>query len=212
MLRFCVVGCAVALSCSLSHLGDASPDLVASRGRCRASPRFPCHRSHSAATRTPRKPRQQRHRRSPASSSRPTSRRRACRRSSHGATATAVPALTSDKHASWVGAAAAAGTRKHDAHAPCRGDCLATSAAARISLTSGDYASARPLLQRAAEAGSASAALMLGATFDPLVVHPIGGTGIKPDTALARQWYEKAVELGSDAASQRLAKLPQTGQ
>ena len=75
-----------------------------------------------------------------------------------------------------------------------------------------DYASARPLLQRAAEAGSASAALMLAATFDPLVVHPIGGTGIKPDTALARQWYEKAVELGSEAASQQLAKLTQAGE
>jgi TPR repeat protein len=48
---------------------------------------------------------------------------------------------------------------------------------------------------------------MLGAMFDPLVVHAIGGTGIKPDTALARQWYEKAVELGSEAASQQLAKL-----
>jgi hypothetical protein len=71
----------------------------------------------------------------------------------------------------------------------------------------GDYAAARPLLQRAAEAGSASAALMLGATFDPLVVHPIGGTGIKPDTTLARQWYEKAVELGSETASQQLARL-----
>ena len=73
--------------------------------------------------------------------------------------------------------------------------------------TQGDYAAARPLLQRAAEAGSASAALMLGAIFDPLVVHAIGGMGIKPDTALARQWYEKAVELGSEAASQQLAKL-----
>jgi hypothetical protein len=71
----------------------------------------------------------------------------------------------------------------------------------------GDYAAARPLLQRAAEGGSASAALMLGAIFDPLVVHAIGGTGIKPDTALARQWYEMAVELGSEAASQQLARL-----
>ena len=73
----------------------------------------------------------------------------------------------------------------------------------------GDYASARPLLRRAADAGSANAALMLGAMFDPLVVHPIGGTGIKPDAALARQWYERAMELGSEAASQQLAKLVQ---
>ena len=76
----------------------------------------------------------------------------------------------------------------------------------------GDYASARPLLRRAAEVGSASAALMLGATYDPFVVRPIGGFGTKPDIALARHWYEKAVELGSDAASQQLAKLAQTGE
>jgi hypothetical protein len=76
----------------------------------------------------------------------------------------------------------------------------------------GDYASARPLLQRAAEAGSASAALMLGATYDPLVVRPIGGFGTKPDIALARRWYEKAAELGSDTAAKQLAKLAQTGE
>jgi hypothetical protein len=100
--------------------------------------------------------------------------------------------------------------------APAQGGATPTRPAEEIALllsratdffTQGDYAAARPLLQRAAEAGSASAALMLGAIFDPLVVHAIGGTGIKPDTALARQWYEKAVELGSEAASQQLAKL-----
>lgn len=100
--------------------------------------------------------------------------------------------------------------------APAQGSTALTRPAEEIALllsratdffTQGDYAAARPLLQRAAEAGSASAALMLGAMFDPLVVHAIGGTGIKPDTALARQWYEKAVELGSEAASQQLAKL-----
>jgi hypothetical protein len=100
--------------------------------------------------------------------------------------------------------------------APAQGSTALTRPAEEIALllsratdffAQGDYAAARPLLQRAAEAGSASAALMLGAIFDPLVVHPIGGTGIKPDTALARQWYEKAVELGSESASQQLAKL-----
>ena len=80
------------------------------------------------------------------------------------------------------------------------------------SLKSGDLVSARLLLRRAAEAGSASAALMLGTTFDPLVIQQLGAIGVVPDVAQARQWYEKAAELGSDAASQRLAKLPQTGQ
>ena len=79
-------------------------------------------------------------------------------------------------------------------------------------MKSGNLSSARLLLRRAAEAGSASAALMLGTTFDPLVLHQLGAIGVAPDVAQARQWYEKAAALGSDAASQRLAKLPQTGQ
>ena len=80
------------------------------------------------------------------------------------------------------------------------------------SLKSGDLVSARLLLRRAAEAGSASAALTLGTTFDPLVIQQLGAVGVVPDVAQARQWYEKAAELGSDAASQRLEKLPHTGQ
>ena len=80
------------------------------------------------------------------------------------------------------------------------------------SLKSGDLVSARLLLRRAAEAGSASAALMLGTTYDPLSIQQLGAMGVVPDVAQARQWYEKAAELGSDAAWQRLAKLPQTGQ
>jgi hypothetical protein len=80
------------------------------------------------------------------------------------------------------------------------------------SLKSGDLVSARLLLRRAAEAGSASAALTLGTTFDPLVIQQLGAMGVVPDVAQARQWYEEAAELGSDAASQRLAKLPHTGQ
>ena len=79
-------------------------------------------------------------------------------------------------------------------------------------MKNGDLASARLLLRRAAESGSASAALTLGTTFDPLVIQQLGAIGIVPDVAQARQWYEKAAALGSDAASQRLAKLPQTGQ
>src|SRR5580704_441148 len=43
-------------------------------------------------------------------------------------------------------------------------------------LSTGDFASARLLLRRGAEAGSAEAALALGATFDPLVLRPLGAT------------------------------------
>jgi len=71
----------------------------------------------------------------------------------------------------------------------------------------GDFASARLLLRRAANAGSASAALMLGATFDPRIIDELAPLGIEPDVAKARQWYERAAELGSEIAAQRLTKL-----
>jgi hypothetical protein len=74
-------------------------------------------------------------------------------------------------------------------------------------VTNGDLASARLLLRRAAEASSAEAALALGATFDPLVLRRLGAIGAVPDAAQARKWYQKAADLGSDAASQQLAKL-----
>jgi hypothetical protein len=79
-------------------------------------------------------------------------------------------------------------------------------------LKNGDFAAARILLRRAAESGSANAALMLGKTFDPVFLRELGAIGIQPDIAQSRQWYEKAVELGSEAAAQRLANLAQTGQ
>lgn len=74
-------------------------------------------------------------------------------------------------------------------------------------LKRGDLASARLLLRRAADAGSAEAALMLGSTFDPLTIQQLDVIGVEPDVARARQWYQKAAELGSDVAAQRLAKL-----
>jgi hypothetical protein len=74
-------------------------------------------------------------------------------------------------------------------------------------LTNGDLAAARLLLRRAAMAGSADAALALGASYDPLVLRRLGAIGARPDTAQAREWYQKAAALGSQAASQQLAKL-----
>jgi TPR repeat protein len=71
----------------------------------------------------------------------------------------------------------------------------------------GDLAAARLLLRRAAEADSAEGALMLGTTFDPAVLQRLGAIGARPDLAKARQWYQRAAELGSSAASQQLAGL-----
>lgn len=74
-------------------------------------------------------------------------------------------------------------------------------------LTNGDISSARLLLRRAAEAGNAEAALALGSTFDPVIIARLGAIGVKADAAKARQWYEKAAALGSNTASQQIAKL-----
>jgi len=74
-------------------------------------------------------------------------------------------------------------------------------------LDNGDLASARLLLRRAADGGSAEAAFALATTFDPIVLHRLGAIGAKPDLAKAREWYQRAVDLGSSAASQQLAKL-----
>jgi hypothetical protein len=79
-------------------------------------------------------------------------------------------------------------------------------------LMSGDIISARLLLRRAADAGSAEAALALGATFDPVVIRRLGVIGMTPDVAEARQWYQRAADLGSAAATAQLAKLEQAQQ
>jgi Sel1 repeat len=76
-------------------------------------------------------------------------------------------------------------------------------------LMSGDIISARLLLRRAADAGSAEAALALGSTFDPIVIRRLGAVGMTPDIAQARQWYQRAADLGSAAAMGQLAKLAQ---
>jgi hypothetical protein len=78
--------------------------------------------------------------------------------------------------------------------------------------STGDLAAARLLLRRAAEAGSAEAALALGATFDPLIIRRLGAIGAAPDAAQARQWYQKAVTLGSTTASQPLSQLEASAQ
>ena len=53
---------------------------------------------------------------------------------------------------------------------------------------------------------------MLGTTYDPLSIQQLGAIGVVPDVAQARQWYEKAAALGSEVASQRLAKLAHPSQ
>jgi hypothetical protein len=74
-------------------------------------------------------------------------------------------------------------------------------------IANGDLAAARLVLQRAADANDAEAALALGATYDPLVLRALKVYGLKADPVMARVWYEKASELGSAAAPRRLEML-----
>jgi TPR repeat protein len=71
----------------------------------------------------------------------------------------------------------------------------------------GDLVTARLLFQRAAEAGDATAATALGATYDPTVIERIGVVGISADVEKARFWYQKALNLGSSDAKRRLDLL-----
>ena len=75
-------------------------------------------------------------------------------------------------------------------------------------MANGDISAARLMYQRAAEAGDAMAALALAETYDPLVLRRLNPKGgITPDIALAHTWYEKAKDLGSAVAPERLERL-----
>lgn len=74
-------------------------------------------------------------------------------------------------------------------------------------IKAGDLSAARLLLQRAAEAGDAHAALTLASTFDPNVLKALGFQDAGADVALARLWYQRAVKFGSAEAPQRLQQL-----
>jgi len=71
----------------------------------------------------------------------------------------------------------------------------------------GDLVGARLVFERAAQAGDSRAALALASTYDPLVLQKLGERGLAPDIAMARLWYEKAKQLGSKEAPERLEVL-----
>jgi hypothetical protein len=74
-------------------------------------------------------------------------------------------------------------------------------------LATGDVSPARLLLERAADALDASAALMLAQTYDPAVMGTQDSRNINTDPALARSWYQRAAQLGSADATRRLSQL-----
>jgi TPR repeat protein len=78
-------------------------------------------------------------------------------------------------------------------------------------LQNGDVASARLLYEHLAKKGSALGALSLAKTYDADVLLGLGVVGMRPDRAEARRWYERAAELGSPEARQRLETLAAGG-
>jgi hypothetical protein len=78
-------------------------------------------------------------------------------------------------------------------------------------LKTGDIAGAQISLKRAANAGNAQAALEVGMTFDPVFLTQRGVLGFAPDVAQAREWYDRAMKLGSSEASRQLERLAGTG-
>jgi len=79
-----------------------------------------------------------------------------------------------------------------------RGDAL---------LRAGDIASARLFYERAAEAGDGTAALQLGATFDPLFLLRARVRGIAADPERAYSWYRRARDRGVAEAEGRMKDL-----
>jgi hypothetical protein len=75
-------------------------------------------------------------------------------------------------------------------------------------MTYGEITAARVMFQRAAEAGDGAGAFALAETYDPLVLAGLRlREGITPDLALAHTWYEKARDLGSPDARDRISRL-----
>ena len=77
-------------------------------------------------------------------------------------------------------------------------------------IVQGDIAAARLMLTRAAEAGDARAALVLGSTYESGVLRKLGVLGVAADARQAREWYAKAADFGSGEAKRRLEQFAQS--
>ena len=78
---------------------------------------------------------------------------------------------------------------------------------AKKHISTGDVVTARMIFQRVAEAGDATAALELAASYDPTVLARLGVIGMGADVEKARAWYRIAESFGSAEAKQRLRSL-----
>lgn len=73
-----------------------------------------------------------------------------------------------------------------------------------------DISAARLIYESIAVKGSADAAYALGQTYDPQFLASFPISGLAPDLAKARKWYERAVLLGNDKAEKRLIAMRNT--
>jgi hypothetical protein len=71
----------------------------------------------------------------------------------------------------------------------------------------GDVVAARAIYERAAEMGSAPAALALASTFDPNRLWSLGVFGMVGNKERARRWYMRADQLGHPEAKTRIKML-----
>ncbi|PPQ14810.1 hypothetical protein CV770_34965 [Bradyrhizobium sp. AC87j1] len=78
---------------------------------------------------------------------------------------------------------------------------------AKSLLRIGDIAAARLLLERAANAQDATAALLLAQTYDPTVLGTSDARSVIADASAARDWYQRAASLGSAEARQHLVRF-----
>jgi TPR repeat protein len=80
-------------------------------------------------------------------------------------------------------------------------------------MTYGDVTTARIMFQRVAEAGDGAGAFALAESYDPIVLKDLRlPRETMPDLVLARTWYEKARDLGSLEARDRISRLAQLPQ
>lgn len=71
----------------------------------------------------------------------------------------------------------------------------------------GDIVSARQLYQHAFQQGDHFAAARIGSTYDPRIFAQLGVQGLRPDSKLALDWYNKAVDAGDESAKQTARSL-----
>jgi TPR repeat protein len=74
-------------------------------------------------------------------------------------------------------------------------------------MRTGDIATARLYFERAAEAGNAHAALLVGETYDGPLLSKLGVRGMRGDPQEATRWYERARDLGDADAAERLVGI-----